>query len=147
MKKNFEIKNATSLDLQKILPYLMEFRLDNHDIQTKKFYIARVKTNLAGFGRIKTYGKVNEICSVGVLKEYRNIGLGKAIVKHLINKSHAKELWVVTKIPGYFEQFGFEISRNPPDELVGKTKNICNYYFADESTVNYMKKTGDSHFV
>ncbi len=141
--ENFEIKKATSQDIQKIRPYLNKFRLDSHDLNTENFYIAVIKTGLAAFGRVKVYGKVNEICSVGVLKEYRNIGLGKAIIKHLINISETNELWVVTKIPEYFEQFGFKITKKPPDELVCKTKNICNYYLADESTVNYMKKIFD----
>ncbi len=140
MNQNVEIKKATDLDIQEIQPYLNKFRLDNHDIQTKSFYIASVDKVLAAFGRVKIYGSVNEICSVGVLKEYRNNGIGKAIVKHLINASLTNELWVVTKIPEYFEQFGFKIEINPPDELVCKTKKICNYYLADESAVNYMRK-------
>lgn len=125
MITNVTLRNGRIEDLEKILIYLIEFGLDRENIEAEQFLVAEVNGNMAGFGRIKQYKEIFELSSVGVIHEYRKNGIGKVIVEKLIENFPTNDVWITTKIPEYFAQFGFQEIETPPDELKCKTERIC----------------------
>ena len=54
-------------DLPAIAECVRRFRLDDEDLAAEQFVVARERGRLVAFGRIKPYGRVYELGSVGVL--------------------------------------------------------------------------------
>lgn len=120
------VRPAQEPDIEKISLYIQAYNLDNEDLDYKKFLIAEISGEYAGFGRIKQYGDdIYEIASVGVIEKFRGKGVGKKIVAELINNTLAEEIWITTIIPEYFKQFGFEEDDNFPDEILSKCCRVC----------------------
>ncbi len=122
----FILRKAGDIDIEKVKPYTEELNLDSEDLDPEKFYIAEKDGNLAGFGRYKNYENTHEISTVGVLKNYRNSGVGRIIIEKLIETAALEdEIWLTTVFPAYFTKLGFKISGNIPQQLVLKTERIC----------------------
>jgi len=122
----FMIRKALKSDMEKMQPYMDEFRLDSWDFDCEKAFVYEVDKKIAGFGRFRNYGKYFEIATIGVLEPYRGRGIGKAIMKHLISIIPPGEIWLTTIIPDYFKKFGFiSINKNIPRSLELKAQNLC----------------------
>lgn len=119
------LRKATQTDIEKIKPYIEEFKLDSEDLDYEKFYIFECNGVIAGFGRYKNYGTCYEIATIGVLKKYRTKGIGRIIINQLLKAIPSDEVWLTTVIPDYFREFGFKESKNIPDALLLKTQSIC----------------------
>jgi len=119
------IRNANNADIEKIMPFIRRFMLDGENISPEQFIVAEVNNNLAGFGRIKPYENIHELASIGVIEDFRKLGIGSQIVKHIIEIFPENEIWLTTKIPDYFRQFGFVESDNPPVEIEEKCCRVC----------------------
>ena len=137
------IRPAKELDEEKILAYIKEFSLDGEDILYGQFLVAEVCEQLVGFGRVKQYGDIYEIASVGVLEEFRRKGVGKKLVECLLNKIESEEIWITTKAPDFFEKLGFKEDRNYPDEIFLKCQRVCKnskHIFENACYMCYRKK-------
>lgn len=119
------LRQADNSDLEKILSYLEAYNLDGENVSSEQFIIAEINSKLAGFGRIKPYESIHELASIGVIKEYRNQGVGSKIVNYIIEKFPENTVWLTTKSPNYFKKFGFIESNNPPIEILGKCNRLC----------------------
>lgn len=119
------VRPAEIADIEKILHYSEEYGLDCEDLNYEQFYIAEIQNEIAGFGRIKQYGEVCELASLGVLEKFRKNGIGKKIVAELINTAPFEDIRITTVIPEYFEQFGFVKDDNVPDALLLKSRRVC----------------------
>ena len=133
------IREAVKSDMEKIISYIEEFNLDSEDMDHEKFYVFEYGGIVAGFGRYKDYGNYCEIATIGVLKPFRNRGIGKTIVNQLIQSVPFEEIWLTTIIPDYFKKFGFEINKNIPEELMLKTRRICQKFKKSEEFSVFMK--------
>lgn len=133
------IKKAKKNDIEEIKPYLEEFHLDSENLDDRFFYIYKKRDILKGFGRYKNYGSYCEIASIGVLKEFRNQGIGTKLVNKLLKIIPSKEIWLTTIIPEYFIKFGFEKDNDIPESLLIKTRNICLKYKKVEKNSVFMK--------
>ena len=136
----FLLRKAFDSDIKKIKPHAERFNLDTEGLEPLNLYIAEKNGNLAGFGRYKNYGDFYEISTLGVLENFRNLGLGKMMVKKLTDSAPSKKIWLTTIIPVYFEKFGFKISDNVPEQLILKTKKICKKFNKNVKFNVYMKK-------
>lgn len=135
------VRPALESDIEKIKPYIDEYGLDNENLDYKQFYVAEAvstQNNLAGFGRIKQYGEIYELASVGVVEEYRGNGIGKKIVEKLISAIPSNEVWITTIIPEFFEQFGFVEDENIPDEIILKCLRVCQKFHKTTRNSCYM---------
>lgn len=119
------VRSALGSDIKKIKPYLDEYGLDNENLDYRRFFVAEVLNELAGFGRIKQYGNICEIASIGVIEQFRRTGVGRKIIEKLIDIAPSEEIWLTTIIPEYFEQFGFLEEENVPDEILLKCERVC----------------------
>lgn len=119
------LRQANENDLEQVFVYIKSFLLDDENLLADQFIIAEFSGSLAGFGRIKAYENVYELSSIGVIPEFRGLGIGKAIIEHLIQIFPSSEVWITTKIPDYFTNFGFAESVNPPYEIKEKRRRLC----------------------
>ena len=76
---------------------------------------------MVGFGRLRKHFDCIELCSLGVVTNYRRQGIGKAIVKELIKKS-SDSIHLVCIIPDFFTPFGFKIVEQYPNAIQNKLK-------------------------
>jgi|Deesub1362A_J573_1020465.scaffolds.fasta_scaffold06237_3 N-acetylglutamate synthase-like GNAT family acetyltransferase len=123
--KNLKIVPAKEEDMPLIRKYIELFRLDDENLHHSQFFLAKLKGELAGFARIKPYKETFELGCLAVLEKYRGKGIGKEIVKYLINIFPQDEVFVTTNIPSYFEKLGFETVKNGPSELEEKICRVC----------------------
>ena len=116
-KINYSIVPCTENYFEQVIKGIEIMQLDNRELKMNDFLIALVENNiLAGFGRIRKYTNVAEVCSVGVFEKYRNNGIGKSITQQLIYnftiiQKNTLPIYVVTIISKYFEKLGFEIAK------------------------------------
>lgn len=123
-ENEINIRQASLTDLKCIEDAIKEMQLDDTLIDYHQFIIAELNGEFAGFGRIKEYNDAKELCSLGVLPNYRGKGISRLLIKELKVKAVIKPLHVVTIIPALFKKFGFEEIINYPTSLLPKI-NYC----------------------
>jgi N-acetylglutamate synthase-like GNAT family acetyltransferase len=119
------IAPATPPDLELIAACVRRFRLDDEDLRPEQFVVVREGARVVAFGRIKPYGRVHELGSVGVVEEERGHGLGALVVRELIRRFPTPEVYITTDLPGYFARFGFSRLADPPPEIAAKIERVC----------------------
>jgi len=132
------VRPALEFDIEKIMPYINEYGLDSENLDNEQFYIAEADGKLAGFGRVKSYGEVYELATLGVLENFRGNDIGRKIIEKLINIVPSKEIWITTIIPEYFERFGFIEDDNIPDEILLKCERLCGKLNRTTKNSHYM---------
>lgn len=135
------INAADESDIEKIIPYIEEYQLDNENLVTHEFYIVKINDKIAGFGRFKQYDDIFEIASIGVLESYRGFGIGKKLLNKIISAIPSLEIWIATVIPEYFKQFGFTEDDNIPDAILFKSQRVCSRLYKTTEKIAYMKFT------
>jgi len=88
------LEPARPADLPAIAECVRRFRLDDEDLAAEQFVVARERGRLVAFGRIKPYGRVYELGSVGVLEAERGRGLGGLIVRELARRFPTREVYL-----------------------------------------------------
>lgn len=132
------VEHGAQKDISRIGELVKEFRLDDEDIKAEQFLVVKDKSSqLLGFGRLRTHTDCIELCTLGVVAEYRGRGIGKMLVNALAKKANA-DLYVVCIIPGFFEKFGFEIVEEAPSSIERKV-NICTTTLVVEESYFSMK--------
>jgi len=119
------LEPARPADLPLIAECVHRFRLDDEDLAAEQFVVARERGRLVAFGRIKPYGRVYELGSVGVLEAERGRGLGALVVRELVRSFPARQVYITTDLRGYFERFGFRPIDDPPPEIAAKIARVC----------------------
>jgi N-acetylglutamate synthase-like GNAT family acetyltransferase len=119
------IAPATPLDMGVIAACVARFRLDDEDLRAEQFVVVREGERVVAFGRIKPYGAVHELGSVGVMEEERGRGLGGLVVKELVRRFPTREVYITTDLPRYFARFGFAEIADPPPEIAAKMDRVC----------------------
>ena len=121
----------TTHEMPVISACVKEFQLDYQDMREEQFIIAKNSNDIIGFGRLKNHSGCTELCTLGVVTEYRGRGIGKALVNELIKKAEGKSIYVVCIIPAYFQKLGFEITEQFPDAIKRK-HTLCTERFVVE---------------
>lgn len=120
---HFQIQNCTQKQLLIVKRHIAQFELDDHDLNPAQFMVALKNNTVLGFGRVREYDTCAEMASLGVMEGQRNKGIGKALVKTLMNKTK-KPLYLVSVIPDYFSNLGFVICNTYPAVIKNKL-NFC----------------------
>lgn len=119
-----EIRVAQQKDKADIETILEICELDSRDLKTEDFLIICDSQKTLGCIRHKMYaGNIVEICSWGVLPEYRQRGLGKQLLKEkirILKEKKYTDIYVVTAEEKYFIGSGFLRIPNPPDVIQEK---------------------------
>ena len=116
-------RTPTEKEFLQIRNYIQQFELDDRNLKQEEFTVAFRDTELVGFGRLRQHSDCIELCSLGVVTNYRRQGIGKAIVKELIKRS-ISSIHLVCIIPEYFSPFGFSVIEKYPSAIQDKL-NYC----------------------
>ena len=125
MTGDVRLEAAAPGDLPAIAECVRRFHLDDEDLAAEQFVVVRERGRLVAFGRIKSYGRVYELGSVGVLEAERGRGLGGLIVPELVRRFPTREVYITTDLPAYFARFGFCRIDDPPPEIAAKIARVC----------------------
>ena len=125
MSGDVRLEAAAPGDLPAIAESVRRFRLDDEDLAAEQFVVVRERGRLVAFGRIKPYGRVYELGSVGVVEAERGRGLGGLIVRELVRRFPTREVYITTDLPAYFARFGFCRIDDPPPEIAAKIARVC----------------------
>ena len=134
MHSSIYIQEASIQDFEKIKAYISLFELDNRDLDYRQFLVYKKENELVGFGRIRNYSDCDEICSLGVIESERKKGIGKQLVKALIQKT-TSTLFLVCIIPQYFEGLNFKVTNQYPIEILEKLNYCTNSLVVEEEYV------------
>lgn len=118
------IERANGSNLTDIIHVLEVCELDNREIVPENFFVATVDEKVVGCIRHKTHNEnTAEICSLGVLPDFRSKGIGKALLKKKLNELISKNIrtiFVVTVDDRIFVPFGFTYEPKPENGIRSK---------------------------
>ena len=120
---NLHLRSPSDKEFSQIVDYIQEFELDSRALQKEQFTAAFRDDELIGFGRLREHADGTELCSLGVVTQYRRQGIGKAIVKELVQRAE-QSVYLVCIIPEFFTPLGFEVVTEFPDSICDKL-NYC----------------------
>ena len=115
MSESLQITPATAADLDDIRRLLDENALPiaGIDDHWRTFLVARDGGRLAGCGGAEAYHSTALIRSIAVASDYRNQGVGRRIVLHLLDRLSARGIrefyLLTTTAPDYFARRGFTL--------------------------------------
>jgi len=128
MPLRLPILQAESKHLTELQIKIQEMELDNRDLHYDDFLIIEGPTRIKAFGRLKQYEGFQELCSLGVVKDLRHLGLGAKLVKELCTRAKGP-LYLVSIIPDWFTSLGFVICDEYPihiaDKLAYCEESLC----------------------
>ena len=116
-------RTPSEKEFLQIRNYIQQFELDDRNLKKEEFTAAFRVNELVGFGRLRKHSDCTELCSLGVVTQHRRKGIGKAIVKELIQRTN-NSIHLVCIIPYFFEPLGFQIVANYPWAIQDKL-NYC----------------------
>lgn len=117
----------TDAEFTEVKKYVEAFWLDNENMLKEQFRILLDDGKFVAFGRLRKNSDATELCSLGVLEEYRHKGMGSAMVKHLLDAASAN-VYVVCVIPGFFNKQGFVPVTDFPASIQKKRDLCVNHY-------------------
>jgi N-acetylglutamate synthase-like GNAT family acetyltransferase len=88
----------------------------------------------------KKTGETYEIGCVVVIEERRNQGIGSLIVKHLIDFSPLKMIYVITDLVDYFKRLGFTEAKEGSQELMSALDKACRIGGKENVVLMFYKK-------
>ena len=104
------LRPASADDLPFIRRTLAQFDLDTSRVAPEQFFI---EGRRRGFARIKPHGAAFELASVAVVQRHRGKGIASRLVRELVARWPTESVWLVTRIPGFFQRLGFRVSPMP----------------------------------
>ncbi|MGB0389582.1 MAG: GNAT family N-acetyltransferase [Ardenticatenaceae bacterium] len=123
LPENVTIRPAREEDEATIQAMVREARLDPSQLRWSQFLVALVpdaalrqaqepgqksRAQFIGVGQLRRYGAVQELGSLLVLPEWREKGIGAALVRALVARREGLLfLECVTAMAPYYEKFGF----------------------------------------
>lgn len=140
--EKIRLRKAKEEDMPLIQTCIERFRLDDENLSFEQFMVAEKGKEIVGFGRIKPYEFCFELGCLGVLEPYRNQGIGKTIVKKMIEDFPSDDVWITTDIPKYFEKFGFQSVEKAPQEIKDKIKGVCRAKQHPDAIIMLLEKGG-----
>ena len=114
-----QLRTPSNKEFKQICDYIQEFELDNRGLKGQEFTAAFRDEELVGFGRLRKHSDSTELCSLGVISNYRRKGIGKSIVKELIKRAE-ESIYLVCIIPEFFRPFGFQVVSTFPSSIQNK---------------------------
>jgi len=107
---NFTLRPATETDLPSIKTLIYSGGINPTGLAWKRFVVATSPDGkVIGCGQLKPHGKeILELASLAVSSEYRNQGVARAIIEHLLAES-PRPLYLMcrSRLEPLYEKFGF----------------------------------------
>lgn len=134
MKETIIIREAKESEFSSIKKHIHHFDLDNRALHYNQFVVATINEKIIGFGRIRKHNDCDEFCSLGVLNEYRNLGVAKLLIEARV-KLATQPIYMCCIIPHYFKKMGFEITSEYPSVMQNKLNYCTNSLVVEEPYV------------
>lgn len=128
------IRQPNAAEFEQVKKYAEKFRLDNENMERNQFKVLLRDNKLAAFGRLKVHKDAIELCTLGVVEEYRGKKLGEVLVSDFVAAAE-QDIYLVTVIPFFFSKMGFKETKQYPASLQEKCDNCCSHYHVDETYV------------
>lgn len=107
---NFILRPANETDLPSIKELIYSGEINPMGLDWKRFIVAvNPDGKVIGCGQLKPHGKeILELASIAVSSEYRNQGIARAIIEHLLADS-PRPLYLMcrSRLEPLYEKFGF----------------------------------------
>lgn len=107
----FTLQPATQADESAIKTLIKEVNINPLSLQWRRFIVAvDAAGTMIGCGQIKPHKDQSyELASIAVKRPYRNQGVAKAIIKHLMEQQ-GPPLWLTCRsgLVDFYEPFGFQ---------------------------------------
>lgn len=133
------ISECSENEFERVKIFIKKFELDNRALQHTQFLTLYANGQLAGFGRVREYQGFSELCTLGILEEYRNRTFGHKLLKALEQKATQK-IYLVTVIPHYFKKLGYTTCLDYPTEIADKLRYCIDGLPVEETYVVMSKK-------
>lgn len=108
---NFTLRPARESDFPAIRQLIDEGDVNPMGLDWKRFIVAEnSQEEVMGCGQLKPHGRdVLELASIVVATEYRNQGIARAIIEHLLDGS-PRPLYLMcrSRLKPLYEKFGFQ---------------------------------------
>jgi len=134
------IQKARESDWPYIKEKLDKYALDAIDAIWHQFFVAKLDGKTVAFTRIIERGDIVELASMGVDYYQRKKGIGKRLLKFLIEEAKklhpGKPIFGVTHRPGFLKLFGFKEVKEAPKVLKHKKYHQC---VLDPSKIKIMR--------
>jgi N-acetylglutamate synthase-like GNAT family acetyltransferase len=128
------IHQPTESEFEQVKKYAKQFNLDDENMERNQFKVLLQDNKLAAFGRLKVHKDAIELCTLGVVEEFRGKKLGETFVRDFIANAK-QDIYVVTVIPAFFSKLGFKEVKEYPASIKEKSDRCGNKYHVDESYV------------
>lgn len=115
------IRQPTNTEFVDLLTKANRMKLDVTNCKAMQFHAAFINSELVGFIRGLKRENINELATLGVLRDFRNKGIGAQLIKTLQSKFNS--LYLITVKPKYFKKLGFYPLQEIPEELSFKYTN------------------------
>jgi N-acetylglutamate synthase-like GNAT family acetyltransferase len=112
-------RKARAEDRRRIYDLAESLGLDYPGMEDDDAWIAEEGGQIAGIVALKKHADCDELVSLGVDPEYRDRGLGRRLVRALLEEAPG-DVFLATVIPDFFERCGFKGVSSPP---AGMTKD------------------------
>ncbi len=123
------IQKAQESDWSYIQEKLDKYVLDATDAKWHQFFVAKLDGKTVAFTRIIERGDAVELASMGVDYYERKKGIGKRLLKFLIEEAKklypGKPIFGVTHRPGFLKLLGFKEAKEVPEVLKHKKYHQC----------------------
>lgn len=103
------------------MPYVVRIAwrlaLDYPGLENDTFFVAEERGKIVGILGLKDFGDFLEMVAVGVLEEYREMGIGKKLVEKALEAFPGKKVYLLTTVPSFYERLGFKKVEKAPEEM------------------------------
>ena len=137
-----EAKSCSEEDFEQVKRYIRKFDLDDRALQIGQFLTLHGDNGLIGFGRIREYPTLSELCSLGIVENERRKGFGRMMSEFLVRKAK-KDLYLCCIHASFFEPLGFRVCTDFPKEMQDKLDYCTDSLHVDDEYI-IMKFDKDS---
>jgi N-acetylglutamate synthase-like GNAT family acetyltransferase len=111
------VRKAEKEDVPYVIRIAWRLALDYPGMEDDSFFVAEERGKLIGILGFRDYGDFLEMLSVGVLEDFRKMGVGKKLVEEALKQIPGRPVYLMTSIPDFYEALGFKIVNEFPEKL------------------------------
>jgi N-acetylglutamate synthase-like GNAT family acetyltransferase len=130
------VRKATGEDMPYVSRIAWRLALDYPGMEDDTFFVAEERGKIIGILGLREYGDFLEMLSVGVLEEFRKMGVGRKLVEEALKQLGGRQIYLMTSIPDFYGALGFkkvnkfpEAIKKDPAWCVGCNQNKCTVMF------------------
>ncbi len=124
--------------MPEIVALAAKHHLDYEGMAADDFWVAARGDRVIGICGLKKHPECQELCSLGVEKNFRKMGVGRQLVRALLQETSG-DIYLATVIPEFFEKLGFEEAASIPPSMIKKA-DWCAGCSRDRCTVMIKKR-------